>query len=115
MFRNLLITLSGNNSSHMGSVAIIVHRIIIRVGRRVWPVSISHKVITTKNLEARTDSATKLSRIESVNNYKRSLEVSYRRMGVLDAAVDDCNSSPSSQDSILMQLLDAGNAVDGVI
>lgn len=112
MSRNSLITLSGNNSSHMGAVAIIVHRIIIRVGRRVWPVSISHKVITTKNLEARTDSATKLSRIESINNYKRSLEVSYRRVGVLDAAVDDCNSSSSSQDPILMQLLDTGNAVD---
>lgn len=112
MFRNSLITLSCNNPSHMSAVPIVVHRVIIRVGRRVWPVSVSHKVITTKNLEARTDSATKLSRIESVNNHKRSLEVSYRRVGVLDAAVDDCNSSSSSQDPILMQLLDAGNAVD---
>lgn len=111
MFRNSLITLSGNNPSHVGAVPIIVHRVIIGIGRRVWPVSISHKVITTKNLEARTDAATKLSHIESVNNFKRSLQVSYRRVSVLDAAVDDCNSGSSSQDPILMQLLDAGNAV----
>lgn len=102
MCRNSLITLSGNNPSHMCAVTIIVHRVIIRVGRRVWPVSISHKVITTKNLEARTDAATKLLHIDSVNNYKRPLEVSYRRVSVLDAAVDDCNSGSSSQDTILM-------------
>lgn len=115
VFRNSLITFSGNNPSHVSAVPIIVHRVIIRIGRRVWPVPISHKVITTKNLEARTDAATKLSRVESVNNYKRSLEVPYRRVSVLDAAVDNCNSGPSSQDTIIMQLLDAGNAVDRVI
>lgn len=86
----------------MCAVTIIVHRVIIRVGRRVWPVSISHEVITTKDLEARTDAATKLSHIESVKIYKRSLEMSYRRMSVLDAAVDDCNSGSSSQDTIIM-------------
>lgn len=115
MSRHSLITLSGNNPSYMGAVPIVVHRVVIRIGRRVWPISISYKVITSNDLEARTDTSTKLSHIESVNNYKRSLEESYRRVGVLDAAVDDCNSGSSSQDTIIMQLLDAGNPVDRVI
>lgn len=107
-----LITFTGNNPSHMGAMAKIVHRVVIRIGRRVWPVSISHEVIATKDLEARTDAATKLSRFKSVNGHKLSLDRSYGRMSVLDTAVYDRNSGPCPQYTVLMQLLYTSDAVD---
>lgn len=112
---NSLITFSGNDSSHMGTVAKIIHRVGVGTGRRVRPVSISYEVIATEDLEARTDATTELSRVESVNNHKRPLDGSYSRVSVLDTAVDDRNSGPSSQDTILVQLLHTSDAMDRVI
>lgn len=110
-----LVTLPRYDASHMGPVTKVAHRVIVRIGRRVWPIPISHKVITTKDLEARTDATTQLSRLELVHSHERSLEGSYSRVSVLDAAVDDRNSSPSPQDTVLVQLLDSSDAVDRVV
>lgn len=99
---NSLITFAGNDTSHMGAVAKIVHRVVIRIGRRVRPVSISYEVIATEDLEAWADAATKLSRVESVNSHITLLDRSYCRMGVLDTAVDDRNSGSSPPNTILM-------------
>lgn len=113
--RNSLITLSSHNPSYMRPVTIVVHRVVVRIGRRVWPISIPNKVITTKDFEARADTSAQLSHIKSVNSQNRQLKGSYSRVGVLDTAVDDRNSGPSSQDTILMQLLDTSDAMHRVI
>lgn len=99
----------------MGPVAEMVQRVSVRIGRRVWPVPISDKVITTKDLEARTDTSAQLSHIKSVNSQNRSVKGSYSRVSVFDTAVDDRNNGPSSQDAILMQLLDTGDAMHRVV
>lgn len=67
-----LITLSGDDPGNVCPVTIIVHWVIVRHGRSVWPVPIPYEVITTKNLEAWTDTTTQLSHFESVNYHKRS-------------------------------------------
>lgn len=99
----------------MGPMAKMVQRVSVRIGRRVWPISISYKVITAKNFEARTDASAQLSHIKSVNNQDRSVKGSYSRVGVFDTAVDDRNNGPSSQDTVLMQLLDPSDAMNRVI
>lgn len=58
---NSLVTLAGYNASNMRAMAKVVHRVLIRHGRRHWPVPISNEIITTKDLEARADAATQLS------------------------------------------------------
>lgn len=114
---NSLITLSGYDASHVGTVAKVVHRVIVGIWRRVWPVPVSNKVISTKHLESRTDTATQLSYIQvrRINNQEVFLDVSYRRVSVLDAAIDNSNSGPSSQDTISVQLLYTSDAMDRVI
>lgn len=99
----------------MGPVTIVVHRVIIGIGRRVWPIPISYKVITTKDFEARPDTSAQLSHVKSVNNQNKSAIGPYSRMSVLDTAVDDRNSGPSSQDTIFMQLLDTSDAMHRII
>lgn len=113
--RNSLITFPGNDASHMGAVAKVVQGVLVRHRRSVWPTSISHKIITTKDLEARANTTTQLSYIESVDNHKMYPSRSYSRVSVFDAAVDDGNSGPCAEDTVSVQLLNSCDAMDRVV
>lgn len=99
----------------MGAVAKVVQGVLVRHRGSIGPTSISHKVITTKDFETRTDTTTQLSYIELVNNHKMDPDKPYSRMSVLDAAVDDSNNSPCTEDTVPVQLLNPGDSMDRVV
>lgn len=69
---NSLITLPSYDPSYVSSVAKVVHWVVVWDRWRIWPTSVSHEVITTKDFEARTNTATQLSYAMSVKKLHAS-------------------------------------------